>query len=439
MAKWLDDKLKPLSVNQHTISDTFSFAKEIREMPVNPYDILVSYDVSSLFTNVPLNETIEIQAEKAFTNNWFNETHNLDITKSDLTELLRLATKDQLFQFDGRLYEQVHGVAMGSPLGPLMANAFLCSIEEKLERENMLPGFYKRYVDDTLATMPNVPAATAFLSTLNECHPSIQFTMEIAESNKLPFLGMMIEKIDCQLTTSVYRKPTNTGLLLHYQSHVDQRYKRSLLKTMLNRAYRLSSSKDLFAIECEHLKYPLNLINSTIATFVDSVAQPHGEISEADRETQKPVRITLPFKDQKSADAVRKQLKDLGKKIGTEIQPVYTSAKIGDKLKLQEKKPALVNNQCVVYSFKCDQCDADYISYTTRHLHQRIEEHKTSVIGKHIKDVHCVASPDLTKMFSVLKKCQGKLDCLVNEMLLIRERKPTLNTQSDSIRAKVFI
>ena len=58
------------------------------------------------------------------------------------------------------------------------------------------------------------------------------------------------------------------------------------------------------------------------------MAQPHGEISEADREAQKPVRITLPFKDQKSADGVRKQLKDLGKKIGTEIQPVYTSAKI---------------------------------------------------------------------------------------------------------------
>ena len=99
-----------------------------------------------------------------------------------------------------------------------------------------------------------------------------------------------------------------------------------------------------------------------------------------------------------------------------------------------------MNNQCVVYSFKCDQSDADYIGYTTRHLHQRIEEHKTSVIGKHIKEVHCVASPDLTKdVFRVKRKCQGKLDCLVNEMLLIRERRPTLNTQSDSIRAKVFI
>ena len=78
------------------------------------------------------------------------------------------------------------------------------------------------------------------------------------------------------------------------------------------------SNKRTFRNTLIKLKYPLNLINSTIATFVDSVAQPHGEISEADRETQKPVRITLPFKDQKSADAARKQLKDLGKKIGTD-------------------------------------------------------------------------------------------------------------------------
>ena len=186
----------------------------------------MSYDVCALFTNEPLDETIEIIAEKAFKNNWFNETHGLNLTKTGLTELLRIATKDQLFQFDGQLYEQVDGVAMGSPLGPLMANVFLCSIEEQLDRNNKLPSFYKRYVDDTLATMPNIQAATAFLSTLNECHPAIQFTMEIAENNKLPFLGMMIEKSGCHLTTSVYRKPTDTGLLLHYQSHVDQRYKK---------------------------------------------------------------------------------------------------------------------------------------------------------------------------------------------------------------------
>jgi len=92
-------------------------------------------------------------AEKAFVNNWFNEAHKLNITQPDLIQLLEVATKNQLFQFDGKLYEQTDGVAVGSPLGPLMANSFLCSIEEKLEHDNKLPEFYRRYVDDTLATM----------------------------------------------------------------------------------------------------------------------------------------------------------------------------------------------------------------------------------------------------------------------------------------------
>ena len=77
-------------------------------------------------------------------------------------------------------------VAMGSPFGPLIANAFLCSIEEKLEQDNKLQDFYRRYVDDTLATMKGVPAAEAFVSTLNNCHPSISFTIELASDNKLP-------------------------------------------------------------------------------------------------------------------------------------------------------------------------------------------------------------------------------------------------------------
>jgi len=84
LAKWLDEKLKPLSVKNHTISDVFQFAEEIHELDFNEDDILGSYDVSALFTNVPLEETIKIVANKAFTRNWFNRTHNLNITQDDL-------------------------------------------------------------------------------------------------------------------------------------------------------------------------------------------------------------------------------------------------------------------------------------------------------------------------------------------------------------------
>ena len=76
LAKWLDEKLKPLSINGHTVSETFQFADELHEMKINDQDILVSYDVSSLFTNVPVDETIESIAERAFENDWFNKEHN---------------------------------------------------------------------------------------------------------------------------------------------------------------------------------------------------------------------------------------------------------------------------------------------------------------------------------------------------------------------------
>ena len=62
LVKWLDDKLKPLATNQYMISDTFGFVNEAHELVINKEDILVSYDVSSLFTNVPLEETIQLLA-----------------------------------------------------------------------------------------------------------------------------------------------------------------------------------------------------------------------------------------------------------------------------------------------------------------------------------------------------------------------------------------
>ena len=120
-----------------------------------------------------------------------------------------------------------------------------------LGRKIKVPDFYKRYVDDTLAAIKD----EAFLVTLsNNCHPSLSFTMEIATNSKPPSVGIEICKKGCKPVTSVYHKPTNIGVFLHHQSNVDNRYKRSLVKTMLNYAFRLSSIWDLFTTECERLK-----------------------------------------------------------------------------------------------------------------------------------------------------------------------------------------
>jgi len=66
--------------------------------------------------------------------------------------------------------------------------------------------------------------------------------MEVEEIGMFPFFGMQLLNRAPRVETKVYVKPTNTGLLLHYHSHVDSRYKHSLLVTMLDHAHRLSSS-----------------------------------------------------------------------------------------------------------------------------------------------------------------------------------------------------
>ena len=90
------------------------------------------------------------------------------------------------------------------------------------------------------------------------------------------------------------------------------------------------------------------------------------------------IRICLSFKDQTVANAVKKQMSDLSRKVGINLKPVFTSKKLEEHLRHKEVKPSFVNKQCVVYLLQCDLCDAGYVSYTARHLHQRIAEHESS-------------------------------------------------------------
>ena len=126
--------------------------------------------------------------------------------------------------------------------------------------------------------------------------------MDLEESGRLPSLGMDVIKNDCRLYTTVYRKPTDKWLLLHYDSHVDVRYKRSLQNTMLNRAFQLSSTWNLFYEECEHLKvifsrlrYAVDLVQSTIRRFIESKVSEDSHTRLADKR-EAPVRILLPYK-----------------------------------------------------------------------------------------------------------------------------------------------
>ena len=145
LAKFLVPILNPLTKNEHTVKDSFQFVEEICEQDLTLS--MGSLDVDSLFTNIPLDETIDICVNQLFEN-----TDTVQgFTKSELKQLLSLATKESYFIFNGLLYKQIDGVTMGSPLGPFLAKAFP-SYHEKNWLNNcphrFKPVFYRHYVDD---------------------------------------------------------------------------------------------------------------------------------------------------------------------------------------------------------------------------------------------------------------------------------------------------
>ena len=170
-----------------------------------------------LFTNIPLKETINICTESIYDQNDSIEGLN----KSEFKELLSLATKESYFIFNEILYKQIDGVAMGSPLGPTIANAFLCFYEKKwLEQcpDKFKPVYYRRYVDDIFVLFKSRDHLIKFRDYLNKCHPNMKFSFEEEKNGKLSFLDVEVSGEGSKFATTVYRKLTFSGAYTHFDS-----------------------------------------------------------------------------------------------------------------------------------------------------------------------------------------------------------------------------
>ena len=123
------------------------------------------------------------------------------------------------------------------------------------------------------------------------------------------------------------------------------------------------------------------------------------------------------------------------------INIITRSRKLNEDLKVREVKPAIVNQQCLVYKFQCSLCDTGYVGYTRSRFHERVDGHRqksSSICKQYFSEHNWNVPPCFLEQFYMLTKCANKFDCLINEMLFMRKLKPSLNVQTDSIRAKVF-
>ena len=186
----------------------FTFAERIQKLSVNPNKcFLCSYDICSLFTNVPLAETIEICSQALYN----GDLPEPIIPKHVFTDLMKIATSSIEFSFNNCIYRQIDGVTIGSPLGPALANIFVGFYESKIFDKISKPQIYYRYVDDTFALFQDEADSETFLTNLNSLHTSLKFIWEKEINQSLPFLDVLVTKSINNFTTSIYRKATFTS------------------------------------------------------------------------------------------------------------------------------------------------------------------------------------------------------------------------------------
>ena len=455
LAKFLVPILQPFAVGQYTVKDSFAFVSEITAYKTDFDLVMASFDVSSLFTNVPLDECVDLCVDLLFEDCDTFAFKDCKFNRDQFRKLLNFAVKDNHFVFNGQLYDQIDGVAMGSPLGPSMANIFMCALEQKYLNgcpSEFKPVLYRRYVDDTFCLFRHREHVDKFLEYINNFHPNIKFTVEVEEDNNLPFLDVLVTHEQTGFSTSLYRKKTFTGLYTDYASLAPDKYKINLVRILVFRAFHICSTYMNFHHELIRIKriltencFPRSIIDRVIKSFL---GEKFGKRPPKKAEDKAPLIFCLPYLGHYSLQ-VKTRLIRLVKQCypKLKLEVIFTSPKrISFLFRFKDKLPSLICSS-VVYRYRCPGCHASYYGKTTRNLVVRCREHlginkagqkiksSPSAIGDHISKSGHDAS---LENFEIISRTVNSFDLLIHESLLILRDRPMLNSQLSSISLALF-
>ena len=428
-------------------TSTQKVSNQLKNCCLSSEDTLISFDVTSLYTNVPVKESIEICADLLFKRIDFKS-----LDKETFIVLAELACCNVIFSTHQGYYIQKDGLAMGSPPAPHLANGWLSQFDNVIRDNSVL---YERYMDDVL-TVVRKDRVNERLTHINNLHPYLHFTHELEDEGSIAFLDMLIKNQNGNLSSSWYRKPTDTGLTLNYHALAPLKYKKSVVSSFIYRIYRASSNWKNFhdglnsAIETLYNnQYPDSFIMPIIKRVIEKLVCPDDENDEMNDSVNESVTESICESVDSNAYVIdmaekdkfmffityrgkpTEQLAKSFKKLNAPCRIIMKTKKTKNALpSLKTMVPKMLQSS-VVYKISCPGCNSSYVGQTIRHVQRRYQEHigNNGLIKKHCES--CDNSDLCTDNISILAHSKIYFKLLTLEALFIEKLKPKLNTKDE--------
>ena len=448
ISKYLVSYLSPLANNEYTVDNSYTFVSHLSNVAYSDNLYMTSFDVSNLYTNIPLMETINIILDSLFTN--VADTF-IGMSRSLFKLFLEMCVTNSFFIFNGELFKQTDGLGMGLPLAPTFANIFMSYHEKKFLNNcpaEFSPVFYRRYVDDTFVLFRSKNHANLFYNYINNQHSNLSFTMEVEANGRLPFLDVTVTKSCNSFNTSVYRKPSNSNLTISFFSFCSFNFKLNSIKSLLSRAYGICSNYNLLHEEFQYIRNLFHM-NGFGRQFIDKqignfLSKKFNSSCRAANDKQK-LYFTLPYFGSQS-DELRTEISKLMHSYFNNISfqlILCNPYKLGNFFTYKDKISKGMRSS-LVYKYCCARCASEYVGSTSRALATRVAEHA----GRSFRTNRVLTNPPNSNIyehanncdtpinldnFSILNSCRNNSDLHVLESLYIYKLKPVLNSSQSAI------
>ena len=297
LSNYLHRIISPLVGKTEThVRNSYDFIEKVRNTVLHDDEIMVSFDVKSLYTSVPIDFAVKVCTDALESDPSLPERTPLEAP--DLSRLLEFCLSNTYLTFQKKFFKQVHGTAMGASISVTAANLAMESLESRaLSSFNPRPRVFLRYVDDCFSVVKK-SALSAFLLHLNSMDPAIQFTTEEEVNGRLPFLDVLVKRDGSRLSFSVFRKETHTGKYLSFSSVHPMCQKKSVVASLVRRAEKLSSTPENQAAELATIRRDLSSSgypSSLIQAVKKSLAHPTPNDSQQHNDKGKRKRIPVPY------------------------------------------------------------------------------------------------------------------------------------------------